>query len=156
HPPGAGREMAREPLENWNWASRLLYTFANLHISAGNPQRALTEVNRWVAKGEGGRPGSVYGPFLCIRAILEAAVGSWNDTERDVADYLDGPHDNEVTDAFIIRGHLLKGFLRMQRRDESGAIAAWRNGFRQLRSVYDPLDIYYVMLGRSAASSRPR
>jgi tetratricopeptide (TPR) repeat protein len=104
-------------VEQYGWLQR----------ERGAAAQALDEINRRLGKMAGGDPREPLG-LLPERARLEVNLGRWEPAEQDLETFL---RDGKPADSSYHRysgACLLRGFLRLRRGDEAGALAAWRQG----------------------------
>ena len=129
--------LAEELIAKGNYydCGELIAHYAWMLRRRDGPQRALDELTRWL-----GKRWSLHRPdFVALRverARAYAALGEWENAERDVDEFL------RIGDPSQLRGYtafgdgcLLRGFLHERRGDTEAALAIWRRGV--VKPVHD-------------------
>jgi tetratricopeptide (TPR) repeat protein len=113
-------DTARRILEETTWILRL----------RGGATQALADLDRFLFPGPGAdgkapEPASI---LYVERARIHAALGQWQEAERDVDAYLSLPGGKPLELSLFYSACLLKGIFHERRGDAAGAHAAWRRG----------------------------
>jgi len=115
-----------------------------LSIEGGDARLALEQLNRLLAPGE--RRGEFL-PLLVERARALAALGRWEEAERDSEAYIAEVDRSKIAYAEFADASLVRGTIRDHRGDRAGASAAWREGLlRNWIGVAPPSPIAGVIL----------
>jgi WD40 repeat protein/tRNA A-37 threonylcarbamoyl transferase component Bud32 len=102
----------------------------------GEHDRALAELNRRLVETDGRYPVALL-PLLLERARLHAARQRWEAADKDIAAFLRqlNPAQWRSGALLLAQAHMIRGFLREQRKDAAAAQEEWRQALRLLKGT---------------------
>ena len=106
--------------------SRFVMEYGWVLRAVGEPEHALTQIDRWLFKSPGVYR-KQFSVLLLERARIEWALGRPNDAEKDV-ETLFRLLTREEMSIYHTPACLVRGFLRERRGDGVGALDAWKQG----------------------------
>jgi tetratricopeptide (TPR) repeat protein len=123
----AAEELISGDLDLFSWYTTMaIEEYGTLMRMRKTPQAALDRLHKLLLD-ERGQVRPQFWHLLIERARLLAAMNRFDEAERDVKAYLEGSRGG-ASYAYHGIASLMLGFLREQRGDAAGALAAWRGG----------------------------